>query len=136
MKTDNKILAKSLRILARDIQSDDGVANSAIEEAAERIEQIEYDVKQSNDLIAAQANKINELKQCIDAAIEMINDGDDIFDLDLDMCCDGLLSAIAQDIGFYHRTVPEIIKNHEQGKWVKFDPDDKSTYPEEYRVVM
>lgn len=41
MKTDTKILIKALRILANDIQSDDGVANACIAEAADRLEEQE-----------------------------------------------------------------------------------------------
>ena len=37
MKTDDNTLADALDILARDIQSDDGVANACIAEAAQRI---------------------------------------------------------------------------------------------------
>jgi hypothetical protein len=40
MKTDNKTLVEALRILAKDIESDDGVANACIEEAANRIEEL------------------------------------------------------------------------------------------------
>ena len=40
-KTDTKTLFKAMRILARDIQSDDGVANGAISEAADRIEELQ-----------------------------------------------------------------------------------------------
>lgn len=40
MKTDNKTLVLALRILANDIQSDDGVANACIAEAANRIEEL------------------------------------------------------------------------------------------------
>lgn len=39
MTTPTSTLIKALRILARDIQSDDGVANAAIAEAAERLEE-------------------------------------------------------------------------------------------------
>ncbi len=39
-------LVSSMRILANDIQSDDGVANAAIREAADRIEQLEASIKQ------------------------------------------------------------------------------------------
>lgn len=39
-KTDTETLVKALRILAVDIQSDDGVANAAIAEAAERIDEL------------------------------------------------------------------------------------------------
>jgi hypothetical protein len=39
--TDTTTLIAALRILTRDIQSDDGVANSCIAEAADRIEQLD-----------------------------------------------------------------------------------------------
>lgn len=44
MKTDDKTLVSALRILAVDIQSDDGIANACIEEAANRIEEMTKDV--------------------------------------------------------------------------------------------
>ncbi len=50
MKTDTRTLAKSLEILAMDIQSDDGVANAAIFEAAQRLKQLLLD-KQRLDWI-------------------------------------------------------------------------------------
>lgn len=40
MKTDTLILIKAMRRLANDIQSDDGVANAAIAEAADRLEEL------------------------------------------------------------------------------------------------
>lgn len=40
MKTDDKILINALRILASDIQSEDGVANAVVFEAAQRIEKL------------------------------------------------------------------------------------------------
>jgi len=39
-ETDTQTLIKALRILANDIQSDDGVANAAIAEGADRIEKL------------------------------------------------------------------------------------------------
>lgn len=39
-------LVAAMRILANDIQSEDGVANAAISEAADRIEQLEASIKQ------------------------------------------------------------------------------------------
>jgi len=39
--TDSETLVAALRILARDIQSEDGVANACIAEAADRIEELE-----------------------------------------------------------------------------------------------
>ena len=41
MKTDTKTLIDALRILARDIHSEDGVANAAIREAANRLEELQ-----------------------------------------------------------------------------------------------
>jgi len=43
-RTDTLILAEALDILARDIQSDDGVANAAIAEAAERLRELQAQV--------------------------------------------------------------------------------------------
>ena len=40
MKTNTLILIKAMRRLADDIQSDDGVANAAITEAADRLEEL------------------------------------------------------------------------------------------------
>lgn len=45
MTTPTETLINALRILARDIQSEDGVANAAIAEAADRIEQQEERIK-------------------------------------------------------------------------------------------
>lgn len=39
MKTDTKTLIKALRILVEDIQSEDGVADACIAEAADRLEE-------------------------------------------------------------------------------------------------
>jgi len=39
-RTDTKTLIAAMRILARDIQSGDGVANAAIAEAADRMEEM------------------------------------------------------------------------------------------------
>ncbi|MEZ5691153.1 MAG: hypothetical protein R3D71_05775 [Rickettsiales bacterium] len=41
-RTDDKTLISALRILARDIQSDDGIANACISEAAYRLEELTY----------------------------------------------------------------------------------------------
>jgi hypothetical protein len=41
MKTKTDTLIKALRILANDIQSEDGVGNAAIAEAAERLDELE-----------------------------------------------------------------------------------------------
>lgn len=41
MKTDTATLIETLRILAVDIQSEDGIANAAIAEAADRLEELQ-----------------------------------------------------------------------------------------------
>ena len=41
MKTKTKTLIKALRVLANDIESDDGVANACVAEAADRLEELE-----------------------------------------------------------------------------------------------
>lgn len=46
-RTPTPILVEALRILSRDIQSEDGVANAAIAEAADRIEELD---KECDDL--------------------------------------------------------------------------------------
>jgi len=45
MKTNNKTLIEALRILARDIQSSDGIANACIAEGADRIEEQDKEIK-------------------------------------------------------------------------------------------
>jgi hypothetical protein len=48
MKTKSKTLIKALRILSEDVQSDDGVANACIAEAADRIEELEAKITELN----------------------------------------------------------------------------------------
>ena len=48
MKTKSKTLIKALRILSEDVQSDDGVANACIVEAANRIEELEAKITELN----------------------------------------------------------------------------------------
>lgn len=52
MKTDTIILAETMRILATEIHSDDGVANAAIHEAGERLD----DLHSSNKKMRAAIN--------------------------------------------------------------------------------
>lgn len=40
MRTDTKTLIAAMRVLARDIQSKDGIANAAIAEAADRMAEL------------------------------------------------------------------------------------------------
>lgn len=41
-RTDTKTLIKAARVLARDIHSEDGVANAALAEIADRLEEMEW----------------------------------------------------------------------------------------------
>ena len=51
MRTPIEILVKAIHILANDIQSDDGVSNAAIYEAAQRLEEQNQRIKQLEDRI-------------------------------------------------------------------------------------
>ena len=51
MRTPIEILVKAMHILANDIQSDDGVANAAIYEAAQRLEEQTQRIKRLEDRI-------------------------------------------------------------------------------------
>ena len=44
MKTKTETLAKAMDVLAREIQSGDGVANAAIAEAAQRLRELDTDL--------------------------------------------------------------------------------------------
>lgn len=46
MKTSRETLVKALRVLSREVISDDGVANACIAEAADRIEELEAEITQ------------------------------------------------------------------------------------------
>ena len=60
MKTSTETLIKAMRILSSDIQSDDGVANAAIAEAAQRL--------------AEQQERIKRLEEAIEGTIKWIVD--------------------------------------------------------------
>lgn len=53
MRTNNKTLVEAMRVLSREIKSEDGIANAAIAEAADRIEELEARaVKREQQLLA------------------------------------------------------------------------------------
>ncbi len=51
MRTPIEILVKAIHILANDIQSDDGVANAAIYEAAQRLEEQNQRIKRMEEAL-------------------------------------------------------------------------------------
>ena len=63
MKTSTETLIAAMRILSQDIQSDDGVANAAIAEAAQRLEEQQERITQlerENDALRADLLLWNE----------------------------------------------------------------------------
>ena len=60
-------LIDALRILARDIQSDDGVANAAIAEAAQRLEALEEQLQEAIEIIEFSGVDYDEVLSCIEA---------------------------------------------------------------------
>ena len=52
MRTSTETLIKAMRILSSDIQSDDGVANAAIAEAAQRLEEQQERIKRLEEALA------------------------------------------------------------------------------------
>lgn len=52
MKSSTTVLIKALQVLSKEIQSEDGVANAAIAEAAVRLKELDNRVKELEDLIA------------------------------------------------------------------------------------
>lgn len=64
-KTDDKILIAALRILVRDIQSNDGIANACIAEAANRLE----------ELVEINSHLLNGVTKCLNDNLHL-SDGD------------------------------------------------------------
>jgi len=57
VRTPIEILVKAMHILANDIQSDDGVANAAIYEAAQRLEEQNQRIKRLEEQLMESKNK-------------------------------------------------------------------------------
>lgn len=53
MKSSSETLIAALRVLANDIQSQDGVANAAVSEAADRLEELELNLVTIGELAIA-----------------------------------------------------------------------------------
>jgi hypothetical protein len=70
--TDTETLIKALRILANDIQSDDGIANAAIAEAADRLEKLSNEASNHT----SEVNQRHEIQKASLHVIESMMDGD------------------------------------------------------------
>ena len=57
MKTDTQTLARAMDILSRDIQSQDGIANAAIREAAERLRELDAKIDADLTRLAHERNE-------------------------------------------------------------------------------
>lgn len=60
MRTDTTTLVKALRILSIDIESEDGVTNAAIAEAADRLEELHEINRTLSEAIEAHIEKQGE----------------------------------------------------------------------------
>ena len=67
MRTPIEILVKAINILANDIQSDDGVANAAIYEAAQRLEEQNQRIKRLEEALEGTVKWIVDLADSGDA---------------------------------------------------------------------
>ncbi len=55
MKTETDVLIEALRVLSREIESEDGVANLCLAEAADRMEELQNIVKGFDKLLRTKA---------------------------------------------------------------------------------
>lgn len=62
MRTETTVLIDAMRILAQDIQSEDGVANAAIAEAADRLEELNAELEQALKAKDAAEQERDQLK--------------------------------------------------------------------------
>lgn len=65
MRTRTETLIAALHVLARDIESNDGVANAAIHEAAVRMNELDREVKRLRARQAPLNGTINKLRERI-----------------------------------------------------------------------
>jgi len=80
MTTPTETLIKSLRILANDIQSEDGVANAAILEAAQRMEEDQQVIFQMGESIKILRQTVKHRNDTIDGLklrIKRLEDADE-----------------------------------------------------------
>jgi len=70
-KTDTKTLISALRILSKDIQSEDGVANAVIAEAADRLEELSQTNDSNIQTINAINNRLEKTRKALENAYEM-----------------------------------------------------------------
>ena len=62
MKTDTETLIKTMRILAQEIDSEDGVANIAIGEAADRLEELQLELTETREELDYERMQVKNLR--------------------------------------------------------------------------
>jgi len=65
-KTELKVLVSALRILVKDIQSDDGVTNMCIAEAADSIEELDQALRMWQDDFDSEHRTYENERNCYD----------------------------------------------------------------------
>lgn len=79
MKTTDETLVSALRVLSRDVQCEDGVANAAIAEAADRIEALSSSIELIRDAVLNERHQLAEAGlDCdqVNAVLGIIDDND------------------------------------------------------------
>ena len=96
MRTDTQTLIKSLLILAEEIQSEDGVANAAIHEAALRMEGLVQMLDDKDDKIQELADlKADQVQEHAEEMLKIIEERDDL-ESQLDIA-NGLISDLTSE---------------------------------------
>ena len=85
MRSTTPILISAMRILAADIQSDDGIANGAIHEAADRLEELSSycGMARADEREACVRSLRIRAGQAMDAAMKAKASGDDATAMDI-----------------------------------------------------
>ena len=65
MKSKTSVIAGAMKVLARDIQCEDGVANAACQESAERLQELEKALNDANE-------RIKELEDMMRKKLDLI----------------------------------------------------------------
>ena len=78
MRSATSTIFKVMRILANDIQSDDGVANAAISEAADRLEEQERELAVANERINRMVEAGDQMASCYEDILIDTYDKDQI----------------------------------------------------------
>ena len=119
-KTDDKVLIAAMRFLAQDIVTEDGVANSAIAEAADRLEEL------SESLLVAQA-----ANRTSDAAFTRIVECTGLTDVNTLKDLVDYIVHQKTTIDALEQAALKHVSENNVNQWVKIDYTDETTWPDE-----